>query len=94
MRTRGTGGKRANEDYILDILIPIDSYIKMCPSFCLSIHNRSHFKTPSIALEAISKPHLSPDGCVEGLFKMLTYSPCMLRFIIGPRLALERDLRL
>jgi hypothetical protein len=47
-----------------------------------------------ISLEAISKPHLAPDGCVEGLFKMLTYSPCMLRFIIGPRLALERDLRL
>ncbi len=46
------------------------------------------------SLEIISKPHLSPDGCVEGLFKMLTYSPpCMLRFIIGLRLALERDLR-
>ncbi len=48
---------------------------------------------PLIPLEAISKPHLAPDGCVEGLFKMLTYFPCMLRFIIGPRLVLERDLR-
>ncbi len=27
-----------------------------------------------MCLEAISKPHLAPDGCVEGLFKMLTYS--------------------
>jgi hypothetical protein len=24
-------------------------------------------------LEAVSKPHLRPDGCVAGLFKMLTY---------------------
>ena len=25
-------------------------------------------------LEPISKPHLTPDGCVENLFKMLTYA--------------------
>jgi hypothetical protein len=43
-------------------------------------------------LEVISKPHLSSDSCVAALFKMLTYSPCMLRFFIGLRLALERDL--
>jgi hypothetical protein len=31
-------------------------------------------------LEAISKPHLAPDGCVENLSKMLTHSQ---RFFIG-----------
>ena len=51
------------------------------------------FATDCSPLEAISMPHLAPDGSVEGLFKMLTYFPCMLRFIIGPRLALERDLK-
>jgi hypothetical protein len=46
-------------------------------------------------LEAISKPYLTPDGYVENLSKMLTYSHvyCMLRFFIGPRLAIEGDLR-
>ncbi len=46
-----------------------------------------------IVLEAVSKPHLRPNGCVASLFKMLTYSPCMLRFFIGFRLALKRHLR-
>jgi len=42
--------------------------------------------------EVVSKHHLASDGCVADLFKMLTYSLCMLRFFIGLRLALERDL--
>jgi len=41
-----------------------------------------------------SELHLAADCCVEDLFKMLTYYPCMLRLFIGPRLALGRDLRL
>ena len=45
--------------------------------------------------EMVSKPHLASDSCVADLFKMLTYSQCMLeqRFFIGLRLAFERDLR-
>jgi hypothetical protein len=40
----------------------------------------------------VSKPHLSSDSCVADLFKMLTYCHVLLRFFIGLRLALERDL--
>jgi hypothetical protein len=42
------------------------------------VRRRSRFRwirLPAVTLEAISKPHLTPDGRVEGLFKMLTYSP-------------------
>jgi hypothetical protein len=43
-------------------------------------------------LEVASKHYLAYDSCVANLFKMLTYSQCMLRFFIGLRLALERNL--
>jgi hypothetical protein len=38
-------------------------------------------------LEAISKTRLRPDGGVAARLKMLTYSPCMLRFFAALRLA-------
>jgi hypothetical protein len=43
-------------------------------------------------LEAISKIHLTPNYGVADLLKMLTYSLCMLRFFVGPRLILECNL--
>ncbi len=36
--------------------------------------------------------HLTPNSCVVSLLKMLTYFLCMLRFCVGSRLALGRDL--
>ena len=45
----------------------------------------------SFLSEPISKMHLTPNSCVVSLLKMLTYER-MLRFCVGSRLALERDL--
>jgi len=41
-----------------------------------------------VHLAAISKMHLTLNYSVASLFKMLTCSPCMLRFFIGSRLVL------
>jgi len=43
-------------------------------------------------LEPVSKMHLTPNSCVVSLLKMLTYYLRMLRFCVGSRLDLGRDL--
>jgi hypothetical protein len=69
--------------------------------FIIIITNSTHLRTLltfnveddwDISLQATSKTHLTPNYGVASLFKMLTYSPCMLRFFIDSRLVLERNL--
>jgi hypothetical protein len=50
-----------------------------------------HLSGPEV--EAASKPHLASDSCVADLFRWLIPPAAGLRFFIGLRLALERDLR-
>ena len=69
--------------------------------FIIIITNSTHLRTLltfnveddwDISLQTTSKTHLTPNYGVASLFKMLTYSPCMLRFFIDSRLVLERNL--
>ena len=47
----------------------------------------------NLRIEVVPKPLLTPNSCVVGFFKMLTYQLSMLCFFISLRLALERDQR-
>jgi hypothetical protein len=56
------------------------------------VHSKPLCIYSTVFLQAISKIHLTPNYGIVRLFKMLTYSPCMLRFFIGSRRVLERNL--
>ena len=53
---------------------------------------RGYNNDRAFLLQATSKMCLTSNDSVASLFKMLTYSPCMLRFFIGYRIVLERGL--
>jgi hypothetical protein len=54
--------------------------------------NHTRVPGPDILFQAISKILPAPNYSVASLFKMIIYFLCMLRFFIGSRFVLERNL--